>query len=58
MDEENNENTNIISACMNFLQNINYNNQIIQLIVIFMGFFLLLKILGMFRFNINLNQCP
>ena len=56
MDEENNENTNIISACMNFLQNINYNNQIIQLIVIFMGFFLLLKILGMFRFNINLNQ--
>ena len=59
MDETNdNQKKGIVSACIDFLQNVNYDNQIVQFITMIMGFFFLLQILGMFKFNINLNQCP
>ena len=58
MEQEKENKNNIINACIDFLQNIDYNNKLVQLIVIIMSFFLLLKILGMFNFTINLNKCP
>ncbi len=52
-----NQSNNIINACINFLQNLDYNNQIIQIIVIIMMFILLLRVISMFQFSINLNRC-
>ena len=46
-----------IYSWIDFLKNINYKNKLIKVIITFMLFFLLLRIISMFQFNINLNRC-
>ena len=38
----------------NFIMNINYSNKVVQYILCIMMFFFVIKLMGMFRFNINI----